>query len=287
MDPSKESLLQFWTPTVVMGLAVGAAGYFGQGTYSRVIGAAERDLGAKLRQLHVSTKNLRRQIVLWSMFLAAVFFGLWLGLDNLVFGVLLTLLLSCGPWYVLRRMAETRRLKIEDQLADAMVTLSSAVKAGLSLAQALAILAEQCPKPISTEFKRIMGEYELGKPMERCLDEAKARLKSENFALFAAAIQASRQSGGRLNETIDRIARSVLELQRLERKIQSETAQARKAAVYMALAPLLILIVYYFVDTVNTMRLFTTVPGQILLAISFILNLAAYVWARFILHPDI
>jgi Flp pilus assembly protein TadB len=132
-----------------------------------------------------------------------------------------------------------------------------------------------------------MGEYELGKPMERCLDEAKERLKSENFALFAAAIQASRQSGGRLNETIDRIARSVLELQRLERKIQSETAQARKSAVYMALAPLMILIVYYFVDTVNTTRLFTTVPGQILLATSFVLNLAAYMWARLILHPDI
>ena len=41
---------------------------------------------------------------------------------------------------------------------------------------------------------------------ERTLDEAKQRLHSENFALFAAAIQASRQSGGRLNETIEQIA---------------------------------------------------------------------------------
>ena len=60
-----------------------------------------------------------------------------------------TALLSYGPWYILRQMAETRRLKIEDQLADAMVTLSSAVKAGLSLPQSMAILAEQCPKPIN------------------------------------------------------------------------------------------------------------------------------------------
>ena len=59
---------------------------------------------------------------------------------------------------------------------------------------------------------------------------------------------ASHESGGRLNETVERIAQSVLELQRLERKIMAETAQARKSAVYMAIAPALILVVYFFVD---------------------------------------
>jgi len=159
--------------------------------------------------------------------------------------------------------------------------------AGLSLPQAMEILAQQCPRPISTEFQRIMGEYKMGKPLDRTLDEAKARLKSENFALFTAAIQASRQSGGRLNETIDRIAHSVLELQRLERKITAETAQARKSAVYMAIAPVLILLVYHFMDPVNTARLFVTVPGQILLSVALLLNVIAYLWARYILHPDI
>ena len=67
----------------------------------------------------------------------------------------------------------------------------------------------------------------------------------------------------------------------------SETAQARKSAVYMALAPLLILFVYYFVDPINTIKLFTTLPGQILLSISMVLNLIAYLWARMILNPEI
>lgn len=280
-------MLDLWLANVLMGLAAAGVGFFGRGYYWDAVDRVERDLADKLRRLHVSTRNLRRQIVLWTIFLAVVFFGLWIGMNNLIFGVLLATLLGCGPWYLVRRMAEARRMRIEDQLADAMVTLASAVKAGLSLAQALEILAEQCPQPIKVEFQRIMGEYQMGKPMERCLDEAKERLRSENFALFAAAIQASRQSGGRLNETIDRIARSVLEMQRLERKIQSETAQARKSAVYMAIAPALILCVYYFVDTVNTTKLFVTLPGQILLGASFLLNLAAYFWARLILRPDI
>ena len=98
---------------------------------------------------------------------------------------------------------------------------------------------------------------------------------------------ASHESGGRLNETVERIARAVLEMQRLERKIVSETAQARKSAVYMAVAPAFILLVYWFVDPINTKLLFTHVLGHILLASAVVLNVMAYLWARTILNPDI
>ena len=119
------------------------------------------------------------------------------------------------------------------------------------------------------------------------LEEAKERLRSENFALFAAALLASRDSGGRLNETVDRISHSVRELQRLERKVQSDTAMARKSANYMALTPFFILIAYYFVDSQAVANIFVTTIGQILLATAIILNIIAYFWARHILNPDI
>ena len=57
--------------------------------------------------------------------------------------------------------------------------------------------------------------------------------------------------------------------------------------VKMALAPAFILLVYYFIDPVNTERLFTTVPGQIIVAIAVVLDVLAYLWARKILNPDI
>ena len=64
-----------------------------------------------------------------------------------------------------------------DQMADAMVSLSSAIKAGLSLAQALDILAEQAPRPICQEFHQLVGEYQLGKPMEPFLVQANQLLR--------------------------------------------------------------------------------------------------------------
>ena len=270
---------------IATGIAVGALA--GRSTYSQVIDFVEDDLTDKLRRLRLRTDSLRKYLVSWTIVVSATAAVLLVVAGSLIFAVTAAVLLVSLPWYVLRRLAETRRLLIEDQLADAMVSLSNAIKAGLSLAQALEILARQSPKPISQEFQQIVGEYQLGKDLEQCLKEAKTRLRSENFALFAAALEASRQSGGRLNETVERIATSVRELQRLERKVRSETAQARTSSVYMALAPFVILVMNYFIDPVHTRMLFTEIPGQMILCLAGILNLMAYFWARVILNPEI
>ena len=273
--------------SLAMGLAVAIAVYAYRDAFAAAFDAVEKDLADKLRRLRASTRRLRSYLVVWLVVIAAGFTGFWFLLDNLVFAVLLSVFLTAMPWYLLRRMAQRHKQKIEDQLADAMVTLANAVRAGLSLSQALEILATQCPKPINAEFHQIVAEYNLGKPLEQTLTGAKDRLRSENFALFAAAMLASRESGGRLNQTVERIAQSVVELQRLERKVTTETAQARKSAVYMALAPAFILAAYWFVDPLNTALLFTTTFGHLILATAVVLNVIAYLWARRILSPDI
>ena len=273
--------------SLAMGLAVAIAVYAYRDAFAAAFDAVEKDLADKLRRLRASTRRLRSYLVVWLVVIAAGFTGFWFLLDNLVFAVLLSVFLTAMPWYLLRRMAQRHKQKIEDQLADAMVTLANAVRAGLSLSQALEILATQCPKPINAEFHQIVAEYNLGKPLEQTLTGAKDRLRSENFALFAAAMLASRESGGRLNQTVERIAQSVVELQRLERKVTTETAQARKSAVYMALAPAFILAAYWFVDPLNTALLFTTTFGHLVLATAVVLNVIAYLWARRILSPDI
>ena len=279
--------LDIWPANLLMGACVGLGAYAGREYYAEGLDRLERDFGDKLRVLRRPAARLRSWLNAWVIFVAAIAAMLIVAFDAPVFALLAAALLVALPWYVLRRLAETRKRKIEDQLADAMVSLSGAIKAGLSLAQSLQILADQCPRPISEEFRQMVGEYNLGKPLVQTLTEAKARLRSENFSLFAAAMLASHDSGGRLNETVDRIAHSVLELQRLERKLLSETAQARKSAVYMALTPFFVLLAYYFIDPENTLRLFDTLPGQLMLSVSIVLNLASYLWARSILTPDI
>ncbi|HPU07371.1 MAG TPA: type II secretion system F family protein [Thermogutta sp.] len=269
------------------GLAIALIVYGGRETIAQAFLKMEADIAEKLRRLRVHTRHLRFWLLAWLGGVVAAFVGLTFVVGSLIFALIAAVFLLAVPWYLLRRLAELYHRKIEDQLADAMVTLANAVRAGLSLAQALEILAAQCPRPINAEFRQIVAEYNLGKPLDRTLIEAKERLKSENFALFAAALLASHEHGGRLNETVERIAGSVLELQRLERKVLSETAQARKSAIYMAFAPLVFLIGFYFMDPENTMLLFTQPLGHLLLGMAIILDVVAYLWARALLRPDI
>jgi tight adherence protein B len=273
--------------SLLFGSAVGLSAYAGRDVLWMGFEWIERDVGDKLRALRIAPRSLRRLLAGWMVGIVAIFLVLGVALESPLLALLICAIVACLPWYVVRRLAERRRLAIEDQLADAMVSFSNGVRAGLSIPQALDILAEQSPRPVRDEFRQIVSEFNLGKPLEQTLVEAKERLKSDNFSLFAAALLASRRSGGKLNETVERIAHSVLELQRLERKVQSETAQARKAAVYMAIAPAVILVVYYFVDPVNTVALFTTFFGQLMFCVALVFNVVAYLWARFILTPDI
>ena len=281
--------VEFAIVSLIMGVGVGLLAYAGRDFYVRALNAVEKDFTDKLRRLRVGTRHLRKLLVTWTVVIGAILLIVsFPPLDSPIFALTFAGLVGAVPWYVVRRMAQIRRQRIEDQLADSMVSLSGAIRAGLSLGQSLEILANQSPHPIGQEFRQIVGEFQMGKPLERCLVETRERLRSENFALFAAALLASRESGGRLNETVERIANSVLELQRLERKVLSETAQARTSAIYMAMVPPVVLALYwYVVDQQATERLFTDFWGQIMLCTALILNVIAYLWARAILNPDI
>ncbi|MBC7354333.1 MAG: hypothetical protein H5U08_18405, partial [Thermogutta sp.] len=129
------------------GIAAAILVYSARDWLAQAFAWMEADVTDKLRRLRVRTTRVRFWLILWLVGIAVAFFGFWLVVDSLIFAILAAVLLLAAPWYLLRRMAEYYRRKIEDQLADAMVTLANAVRAGLSLAQSLEILAAQCPRP--------------------------------------------------------------------------------------------------------------------------------------------
>ena len=270
--------------TLLWGAAIALVVIAGEDFLRRGVGAIETDLKGQLRNLRLPTRSAGAWVRAWISVCVITGLVVTVAMSSILAGLICALAVAAIPWLVIRRIAERRRVQIEDQLADAMVSFSSAVRSGLSLPQALEILSQQCPRPIQQEFRQIFGEYRMGKTLEVCLREARERLRSQNFALFAAALEASRTSGGRLNETVERIAVSVRELQRLERKLQAETAQARKSALYRACAPPFILAVYYFFfDPLQTTRLFTEPAGLMMLGMAALLNVSAYLMARRIL----
>jgi Flp pilus assembly protein TadB len=60
------------------------------------------------------------------------------------------------------------------------------------------------------------------------LRAAKDRLNIDSFTLFAAAILVSLERGGRITDALERISHSLQELQRIERKLEVDTASGKK-----------------------------------------------------------
>lgn len=286
--PHEASLSMEWLASLIIGLAFFVAGWAILAAEQGWLDQLEARWASQLRRIRLSPLRLRTYLICWLGITAAVGVLLWVGFGAPIFAAVAVAGLMSIPTWVLRSLVQRRRDRIEDQLADAMVSLSSAIRAGLSLPQSLEVLATQCPRPIREEFQQIHGEYQLGKTMDVCLKEARERLRSENFALFAAALEASRQSGGRLNEVVERIAISVRELHRLERKILAETAESRRSSIYMTIAPAAILFLYWaFLDPAAVERLFVEPAGQLVLVAAALLNVVAYLWSQRILDTEI
>jgi len=191
------------------------------------------------------------------------------------------------PALTLKLLRTMRQRKLEDQLVDGVQTLSSGVRAGLNLVQAIELLAKNGVRPISEEFGHMLREYEYGVTLERAMLNAADRIGSSNYRLLFSALQTHRERGGDLGETLDRISDAIREIHRLEKRIETLTAPGRAAARWMAAMPWVILLILYFIYREGVQMLFTDDLGRLFLLFIVFLNVIGFLWVRKIVNIDI
>jgi tight adherence protein B len=198
---------------------------------------------------------------------------------------------SVGIWVpavVMKVQARRRLEKLEGQLVGGIQTLCSGVRAGLNMVQAMELVDRDGPAPLREEFAHMLREYEYGIPLDEAMDNAAERIGSGDFRLLFAALHTHRERGGDLGDTLDRIAESIREIQRLENQVKTLTAQGRATARWLGLMPLVVLgILYLIVSPEGVKSLFVDDFGKLLLLIMAILNVAGFLWIRKIMAIDI
>jgi tight adherence protein B len=193
------------------------------------------------------------------------------------------------PNVALRYLARRRRRKLEEQLVAGIQTLAAGVRAGLNLVQGMEMIARDAPAPLRQEFGQLVREYEYGVPLDEAMTAAGHRIGSEDFRLVFSALRTHRERGGNLGDTLDRMAESLREIQRLEKRVESLTAQGRATARWLSALPGVILALIYFLgiapDAVT--MLFTDPVGRLILAAIVVLNIVGFLWIRKIAAVDI
>ena len=157
--------------------------------------------------------------------------------------VLLAVLGTVVPPLVLSTRRQARRRRFDMQLPDALLLLSSALRAGYSFSMAMQTVAEELPPPLAVEFAWASGEVKLGVPLDIALGRVLARTQSADLDLVVTAILIQLPLGGNLAEVLDAIAETIRERVRITGEVQSLTAEGRlSAGILMVLAPVLALL---------------------------------------------
>ena len=192
------------------------------------------------------------------------------------------------PVLTMRRLAIRRLTRLEGQLVVGVQTLASGVRAGLNLVQSMQLVARDGPAPLRQEFEHMLREYEFGVPLDEAMNKAAGRIGSNDFRLLFSALQTHRERGGDLGQTLDRIAESIREIQRLDARAKALTAQGRATARWLGAMPgAIMLILYLIVDADGVISMFTDMLGKLILVVIVILNVIGFLWIKKIVSIDI
>ena len=218
-------------------------------TASSLMRATERAFG-HLRAWHALHRLLERADVplktvelvyaaVGSGFLAGILFAA-AGMSTLVtFGAMV--IGGALPILIVWHKAKRRLAAIDDQLPDLLVTLAATLKAGHSFRQGIQAVVDEGQPPASKEFKRVLTETRLGRPMDDALADMAARIGSKNVTFVVTAVTIQRQVGGSLAGIFDMVAEAVRNRQQFARKIRSLTAMGRASAYVLVGVPFFML----------------------------------------------
>jgi len=166
-------------------------------------------------------------------------------------------------WLKMRR----RIRAFEDQLPDILITIAASLKAGHSFKQGLQAVVEEGQPPASDDFKRVLTETSLGRPMDEALADMAERGGSTNFEFAITAVTIQRQVGGSLASLFDMVADTVRQRQQFARKIRSLTAMGRMSAYTLMGIPLFLAGTITLINPSYMQPLYHTHAGRLMIGL--------------------
>jgi len=106
-----------------------------------------------------------------------------------------------------------------------------------------------------------MREQRLGVSFDQALDNLEQRVDLEDMALFGSAMRVSRETGGNLAETLERLADTLRQKLAIEGKIRALTAQGKLQGFIVGLLPFALMFVLFKMEPEAMSRMFTTWYG--------------------------
>jgi Flp pilus assembly protein TadB len=183
--------------------------------------------------------------------------------------------------------AVKRRLgAFTSQLEPATRLLSGGLRVGLGLRQALAMVIEELPDPARYEFRRVIGQTNLGASVFDAFDDLADRMSSHEALMLARVFRVQSETGGDLARILDQLADTIKHRRQVQRKCDALTAEGRMSAWVLMLIPICLGTFITFTQESMGHALLYTPIGHIVLLIVAGLETGAYLWLKALLRID-
>jgi tight adherence protein B len=167
--------------------------------------------------------------------------------------------------------AGKRAKAFDNQLPDLQITIAASLKAGHSFRHAIQAVVDDGAEPAAKEFRRVLTETRLGRPMDQALGEMGDRIGSKNLTFVLNSVTIQRQIGGSLAGLFDMVAETVRQRQQFARKIRSLTAMGRMSAYVLGGLPFAVAILISIVSPVYMSPLWHTGVGHDLVGLGVVM----------------
>jgi tight adherence protein B len=175
-----------------------------------------------------------------------------------------------APFLILRLVAARRIRVFENQLPEVLATIASSLRVGHGLKAAMQTIADEGAPPTSVEFRRVLAEARLGRPLEEALVSMCERLGSEDLIYVATAVDVQSQVGGSLAGVFGTVSETVRQRQHHRAKVRALTANGRASAMVLSLFPVAMVILLLLVNPSYMLPFLQSGLGHVLMTYSVI-----------------
>jgi tight adherence protein B len=180
------------------------------------------------------------------------------------------------PVAVLRQRAARRLRDFAEVWPEAVDNLASAVRAGLSLPDAVAALGHNGPEALRADFAQFALDYQVTGRFGECLDRLKDRLADPVGDRVIEGLRLAREvGGGDLGRLLRNLSGFLRDDARTRSELESRQAWTVNGARLAVAAPWIVLLLMSFQTT--AIRQYASPGGVLVLGIGFGVCVLAYV----------
>lgn len=224
-------------------------------------------------------------LVIALAFVAASLVGI--ATQNLVLGLFAAVAVPVGAKLILRHLAAKRRKAFDGQLEQTLLLLAGALRAGHGLTRAFDTVSRETDAPMSEELARIVNENRIGRDLVDAVEQSAARMQSVNFRWVAEAVGIQQETGGNLNEVLDKVGTTIRERNELLGDVRTLSAEGRMSAMVLIALPFLTVAGLSFLNPEFMGPLYTTSTGHIAFGVCAVLLTIGIAWMKIIVNVKV